>query len=111
MIAKDWLHCTPEEVERLPAKTLHRMRAYLRYDAIETNWRYEDNQDLYVGVARTIRKREGRQDEDPEVEELLLMQEAKTLSLKDRSKGKSGEQPERATEKEAPVSKAFRKKG
>lgn len=92
---------------------IERMGDYLYFEALQENWRYEDNQDLYIGVARKFRKDEDRRCENPDDEEENVLLEAKKLSLKDASKRKPGDRQARASDaapNEPPVSKAFRKK-
>ena len=75
-----------------------KMRAFLRHEALENVWRYEDNKDLYIGAARVLRKREGYVEEDPDTEEAIVLYEAKMLALKDAVEKKSGDRQERAAD-------------
>lgn len=68
------------------------MATFLRLESMEQNWRYEDNQDLYIGVAQKFRRDRGQKCEDPEDEEANIEFEAKQLSLKDAVKRKPGDQ-------------------
>lgn len=103
----------PEVVDEMEIAEIERMGTYLHFHALQENWRYEDNQDLYIGVARKFRKDEGRKCEDPDDEEENVLLEAKKLSLKDANKRKPGERQARASDaapNDPPISKAFRKK-
>ena len=108
------MHCSPEVVEDMPVELVERMGDYLHLEALNENWRYEQNQDLYVGVARKLRKDQGRVCENPDDEESNVEFEAKQLALKDAAKRKAGESRTRASdagERERPPQKSFGKKG
>lgn len=88
------------------------MGNYLWLEALEENWHYEKNQDLYIGVVRKFRKDDGVKCEDPEDEEENVLYAAKQLSLKDAQKRKPGESMGRAGDqapREPPMQKGFGK--
>jgi hypothetical protein len=106
------MHCDPEVVEELPVENILKMGAFLRLKALENNWAYEKNQDLYIGVVQKLRRDRGQRCEDPDDEVENVLFEAKQLSLRDAAKRKPWVQQERAADAapvERTVSKSFKK--
>lgn len=97
------MHCDPEVVEEMEVSKVERMGLYLRLEALESVWRHEDNQDLYVGVAQKLRRDKGIKCERPEDEEENVLFEAKQLALKDAAKRKPGDRQVRAGDTEPTV--------
>jgi len=88
------------------------MGNYLWWEAVEQNWQYEKNQDLYIGVVQKLRRDDGIRCEDPEDEEVNVLIAAKELSYKDAMKRKPGEGLQRAEDsapREPVVQKGFGK--
>jgi hypothetical protein len=78
-------------VDEFPMEKLERMATFLRLESMETHWRHEDNQDLYIGVAQKFRRDRGQKCEAPEDEEENILLEAKQLALKDAIKRRPGD--------------------
>lgn len=107
------MHCDPSVVDELPVESLERMANYLHFHAIQEVWRYEDNKDLYVGVARKLRRDRGERSEYPEDEEANALFKAKLLAYKDASERDPKERRQRAEDsapREPTVHKGFGKR-